>query len=195
VLLFALVVAALTAGDVVEVFLVLGTLHAPATLFGVISTLWMAGVLIGTALISRIELGEIRSAAAMVLLLGGTCVILVLGGVVPAIGWMLPLWLIGGVTNGGENVLAAVLVSRRAPAARRGRAFAAFGAVMNAATAIGYAIGGLLMAATGSARTVMIGMGTLGTVICVARGLPLLIAAGRVRNPAEVPLPSPAGLG
>jgi MFS family permease len=120
-----------------------------------------------------------------VLLLGSTCLILVLAGSVPAVGWLLPLWLIGGLGNGGQNVLANVLVIRRAPAARRGRASASFGGVMNAATAIGYGAGGLLMALTGSPRAVMIGTGVVGAAICAILGAPLLRAAWRARSSAS----------
>jgi len=183
VLLFAMVIAALTAGDVVAVFLVLGTLHASTTLYGIISTLWMAGMLVGSALTARARPDDGRSAAVMVLLLGTTCTTLVLAGVVPAAGWLLPLWVLGGLTNGGENVLSAMLIGRRAPAARRGHAFAIFGGAMNAATAIGFSIGGLLMAATGDARAIMIGTGALGAAICLAVGWPQLRAARKARPP------------
>jgi MFS family permease len=210
VLLFALVIAALTVSDVVEVFLVLGPLHSTATAFGVISTLWVVGLLVGSALTRRIELGDFGFARLLVLLLAGTCLVQVLGGSVPAVGWMLPLWLFGGLTNGGENVLAGVLVVRRSPEARRGRASATFSGVMNAATTAGYGAGGLLMAATGSARAVMIGAGTLGLAVCLLLGLPILLAARREREgeraggriseqsigpAAGGPLPSVAGHG
>lgn len=176
VLLFGLVIAALTAVDVVEVFLVLGTLQASTTLYGVIGTLWMVGMLAGSALTARARPGDSRSAAAMVLLLGGTCAIAMVAGTVPAAAWLLPLWVLGGLTNGGENVLAGVLIGRRAPAARRGHAYAIFGGVMNAATALGFAAGGLLMALTGNPRAIMIGTGALGAAICLAVGWPLLRA-------------------
>jgi MFS family permease len=174
VLLFALVVAALTAGDVVEVFLVLGTLHATPAVYGVIGALWMAGMLIGSALTARLRPGDRQSAAVMVLLLATTCLVLLVAGTVPAAGWLLPLWVLGGLCNGGQNVIAGVLIGRRAPAGRRGRAFATFGGLMNAATAVGFAAGGLLMAVTGDARAVMIGTGVTGAVLCLTVGGPLL---------------------
>ena len=185
VLLFGLVVAALTAGDVVEVFLVLGTLHASTTLYGIIGALWMAGMLAGSALTARARPGDGRSAAAMVLLLCGTCTVLMVAGTVPAAGWLLPLWVLGGLANGGENVLAGVLIGRRAPAARRGHAFAIFGGVMNAATAVGFAIGGLLMAGTDDPRAIMIGTGAVGAAICLFIGWPLIRAARRTGERAE----------
>jgi len=190
VLLFALVIAALTAGDVVLVFLVLGALHASTTLYGIIGTLWMAGMFAGSALTARARPDDGRSAAAMVLLLGTTCATLVLAGVVPAAAWLLPLWLLGGLTNGGENVLSAVLLGRRAPAARRGHAFAIFGGLMNAATAIGFAAGGLLMAGTGDARAILIGTGALGAAICLTVGGHQLRATRKARRP-EPPATDP----
>jgi MFS family permease len=169
----------------VEVFLILGTLHASTTLYGIIGTLWMAGMLAGSALTARARPGDGQSAAAMVLLLGGTCAIIMVAGTVPAAGWLLPLWVLGGLTNGGENVLAGVLIGRRAPAARRGHAYAIFGGVMNAATALGFAAGGLLMTLTGNPRAVLIGTGALGAAICLAAGWPVLRAARLNRRAAD----------
>ena len=179
VLLFALVVGVLTAADVVEVYLVLGTLQSTATFYGVIGTVWMAGMLAGPPLIARFQPRDRTAAALMVLLLGTTCVVLFAAGLVPAAVWLLPLWLVGGLCNGGENVLAGLLIGRRAPAAVRGRAFATFGGLMNAATAVGFVGGGLLMTVTGNARAIMVGAGVLGLLLCLAVGAPWrLLKAG-----------------
>jgi MFS family permease len=87
-----------------------------------------------------------------------------------------------------------VLIGRRAPAARRGHAFAIFGGVMNAATAIGFSIGGLLMAVTGDTRAIMTGTGALGVAICLAVGWPQLRAARKARPPEPVAaIPAPDG--
>ena len=197
VVLFAFVIAALTAGDVVEVFFVLGTLHASTTLYGLLGALWLTGMLAGSALTARARPGDRATAVSLVLLLGGTCLILLVAGTVPAVGWLLPLWVVGGLTNGGENVLAGVLIGRRAPAARRGRAFATFSGLMSAATALGFALGGLLMGATGDARAILVGTGALGAIICLVAGLPVLRArpgnaAESARSTPETPATQPS---
>jgi MFS family permease len=194
VLLFATVIGVVTVADVVEVFLVLDTLHSSAGVYGVTTSLWIVGSLLGTAVISRRRLGDVKAAADMVLVLAGMCLVQILAGAVPAAGWLLPLWLIGGVCNGGLNILANVLVIRRAPAARRGRAVASFVGTINAATAIGYGAGGLLMTLTGSPRAIMIGTGLAGAVVCAVLGTPLLRTARPSTGPgADEPLPSAAG--
>lgn len=195
VVLFAVVIGIVTAADVVEVFLVLDSLHSTATVYGVISTLWIVGSLIASAVVGRVRLGDPRSAAATVLALGGICLVALLAGAVPAAGWLLPLWLLGGLANGVLNVLVGVLVIRRAPAARRGRAGAALGGTLNAATTIGYGAGGLLMSLTGSPRAVMAGAGLAGAVVCGIVGTPLLRAVRSTGRAADGPLPSVAGRG
>jgi hypothetical protein len=57
---------------------------------------------------------------------------------------------------------------------------------MNAATALGFAAGGLLMALTGNPRAIMIGTGALGAAICLAVGWPLLRATRFNERAADV---------
>ena len=83
------------------------------------------------------------------LLLGSlavTCLGVALIATVPAVGWLAPVSVLGGLGNGGVNVAAAVLLGRRVPAAMRGRAFAVFGAVANGANVTGLLLGGVLLA-------------------------------------------------
>ncbi len=82
------------------------------------------------------------------LLLGSltlTCLGVALMATVPAVGWLAPVSVLGGLGNGGVNVAAAVLLGRRVPAAMRGRAFAVFGAVANGANVAGLLLGGVLL--------------------------------------------------
>jgi MFS family permease len=130
-----------------------------------------------------------------VLALGGICLVALLAGMVPAVGWLLPLWLLGGLANGVLNVLVGVLVIRRAPQARRGRAGAALGGTLNAATTVGYGAGGLLMTLTGDPRAIMMGAGLAGAVVCAIIGTPLLTAVRSTGRAAGGPLPSAAGRG
>jgi MFS family permease len=57
---------------------------------------------------------------------------------------LVPLNLIGGLFNAGENATLAIAVARRVPEAFRGRANAAVGGRVNAAQLIGFLLGGVL---------------------------------------------------
>jgi MFS family permease len=119
-----------------------------------------------------------------VLLLGSlavTCLGVALMAAVPAVGWLAPVNVLGGLGNGGVNVSAAVLLARRAPAALRGRAFAMFGAVANAATVVGFVLGGVLLALI-SARLTIAAAGLGGLLVTAAFTLPVLRATARERG-------------
>ena len=137
-ILFAAVVGAISAIDVVEVFFIRQTLHSSTTMFGLITAMWLVGVLIGAAFFGRRNPDDARLARWMLGLLTGTVVVVGLAGTVPGALWLLPLWIIGGVTNGGENVGLGVLLGRRVPSAMRGHANAVVMGTMNAAIALGY---------------------------------------------------------
>jgi MFS family permease len=119
-----------------------------------------------------------------VLLLGSlavTCLGVALMAAVPAVGWLAPVNVLGGLGNGGVNVSAAVLLARRAPAALRGRVFAIFGAVANAATVVGFVLGGVLLALI-SARVTIAAAGLGGLLVTAAFTLPVLRATARERG-------------
>ena len=59
---------------------------------------------------------------------------------------LVPLWLIGGAANGGDNVFTNVLTARRVPEALRARAYAVIGAAVQGGSMAGYLIGGALLA-------------------------------------------------
>jgi MFS family permease len=58
---------------------------------------------------------------------------------------LVPLWLLGGVCNGGLNVSMNVAMAARVPAFARGRAFASMGSAVQGAGIIGFLVGGPLV--------------------------------------------------
>ncbi len=176
--LLAAVIAALIAVNVVDVFYVRQTLHASSTFYGVITATWVLGMVIGTALISRMKPDDARNARFMLVLLGGTGATVLAMGFVPQAGWLVPLEIIGGIMNGGENVIAGTLIGRRAPSAHRGHAFSLFGGLMNGAMTVGLIAGGLLLSIA-SPREVVIGAGAAGLVALLPFAGPVLRAAAR----------------
>jgi MFS family permease len=148
VVMVAATVAAIAAINVVEVFFVRDTLHASVTLYGVLGASWIAGVLIGSWLFTpqASRAGDDGALVRwMLVVLGGCCVAILAGAAVPAAGWMVPLWIIGGVFNGGINVFSQLLLVRRAPDAVRGRAYATFAGAVQGGNMFGYMAGGVLL--------------------------------------------------
>lgn len=188
VVLVGAVIAAVSAINVVEVFFVRGVLHASATVFGLLSALWTAAMMGGAAVMSRGKFTDPGLGRAILGLLAVLCVITVGLAGVPAIGWLVPGYVIGGIANGGMNVIAGVLVARRVPAVAHGRAFALFGAVANGANAVGFLLGGVLLGVL-PVRAAIAGPGLTGLVVTLVFGVPLLRATARERA-ATVP---PAG--
>jgi MFS family permease len=113
---------------------------------------------------------------------------------VPAVGWLAPVSVVGGVGNGGVNVAAAVLLGRRVPAAMRGRAFAVFGAVVNGANVAGLLLGGVLLAVV-PVRAIIAAAGLGGLAATAALALPVLRATAREQAGARKPDHEPEGAG
>lgn len=186
VLLFAAVVGAVTAVNVAEVFLVRGTLHASAAMYGIVSATWMGGMFVGSVSAARMRPDDGRSARIMLALLGAVCLIPAAAALVGSVVWLLPLWFVGGILNGGQNTISGVLVGRRAPAAVRGRAYAAFGGTMSTAMTAGMALGGVLLSFAGP-RAIFGWTGVAGLAVTFAFAGPLL-AATRRGHPTATPV-------
>jgi len=161
---FGAVIAAMTAVNVAELFFVRETLGASAAVYGLVTAGWTAGTLIGAWPWGRVRGTDRRLVIIQLsLLLGISSVVLASAGVRAAL-WLLPLYLIGGALNAGLNVLAGVVVARRAPAAVRGHVFGVFAGVSNGANMVGYLAGGLLLPVF-APRTIMAGTGIAGVAV------------------------------
>ncbi len=138
----------ISAVNVVVVFFIRGTLGASPTVYGLVEASWTAGVLVGSWLLSRTARRASDDGALvrrLLVMLAGTAVVIFAAAAVPGVIWLLPLWIIGGVLNGGENVASNVVIGRRVAAEARGRAFAAYTGTVQGAFVIGYLAGGLFL--------------------------------------------------
>lgn len=180
------VVAAVSAINVAEVFFVRATLHASATAYGLLGAVWIGTMAIGSWGAARLSRTDRSTAVLLMVLFLVTSGVIATLAAVPSVGWIVPLFAIGGITNGGENAAAGTLLGRRAPAARRGHAAAVFGAVANGANAVGFLAAGPLLGVIGP-RQVIAGSGILGLVISVACLGPVLRAARRSTTGPAVP--------
>ena len=180
----AAVVAGVGAINVIEVFFIRETLGASTTMFGLISATWTAGMLAGALLFGRLGRRWTHSGRLVrlcLVLAGATCAVVLAGAAVWHALVLVPLWLLGGVCNGGINVFTSVVMAERVPAAARGRAFAAMGAAIQGAGMVGYVVGGPLVDHF-APRPLVAAAGIAG-LAAVAVCLPVVHRAGREIGP------------
>ncbi len=188
IVLVGVVVAAINATNVAEVFFIRETLGASTTTYGLVSSVLTLSLLVGAILTGRLKLSDPGLAYLMAGLLAMMGATILAAATVPSVAWLLPLWIICGLANGGINVVVGVLVARRTSARLRGRVSATLGAVVNGANTIGYFAGGALLAVIPSRQ--VIGWTGVAGLVAVGACLPVLARAAR-REPvagAEAPV-------
>jgi MFS family permease len=144
----AAVVGGVGAINVIEIFFIRDTLNASTTVFGLVNGAWTAGCMIGAPLFARLARTRddpVRLVQGVLLLLAGTCAPVVAGAAAWSALLLIPLWLAGGVCNGGLTVFTNVVMGRRVPPEARGRAFAVLGAAVQGAGMAGLLLGGVLV--------------------------------------------------
>ncbi|MCG5444873.1 MFS transporter [Micromonospora sp. NIE79] len=186
----AVVIAAIGGINVIEVFFIRETLGGSATTYGLVSAAWMAGMLPGTWLAVRLarRLDDDGALVRGVLATLAVCSLMVLlAASVPAAGVLVPLWLVGGAANGGENVFANLLTARRVPEAMRARAYASYGAAVQGGSMAGFLIGGALLAVV-PPRPLIAGAGVVGLLVVLAF-VPVVTRAVRLSSNAGLATP------
>ncbi|WP_410819899.1 MFS transporter [Micromonospora sp. 050-3] len=186
----AVVIAAIGGINVIEVFFIRETLGGSATTYGLVSAAWMAGMLPGTWLAVRLarRLDDDGALVRGVLATLAVCSLMVLlAATVPAAGVLVPLWLVGGAANGGENVFANLLTARRVPEAMRARAYASYGAAVQGGSMAGFLIGGALLAVV-PPRPLIAGAGVVGLLVVLVF-VPVVTRAVRLSSHAGLATP------
>ncbi|MBF5032325.1 MFS transporter [Micromonospora sp. ANENR4] len=166
----AAVIGAVGAVNVIEVFFIRETLGSSTTVYGLVTGSWTLGIVLGAWLFARVARRLADDGALLgagLVLLGGCCLAVLVSAAVPSAWLLVPIWLAGGVANGGNNVFDQLLLARRVPEASRGRAFAVFGAAAQGAAMGGYLVGGLLLEVAGP-RVLIAGCGAAGLLVVVA---------------------------
>jgi len=153
--------------NVVEVFLIRGSLAASATVFGLLAGLFAAALVAGA-----LAAGKGTADGARALRAGGAALVvalaLVCGGLAPTV-WAFALaWAVLGIANGALNADVSTLVLKRAPGSFRGRILARVNAMVRSAEIGALAIGGAAGSLLGPRATFVAG-GALMAV--VAAGL------------------------
>jgi MFS family permease len=169
-------ILAVNVEHVAGVFFVRGTLGGSASAFGLLEAVWAATMLLGGWLGALRTPHDTTLGRRFVFLTATTAAAIALAGLMPAVGWLFPLWALGGTTNGLENSALGVLASRRVPAAVRGRMFARVGAVVNAANIVGYLLGGVLVDRFAPGLVITAG-GVVGLLVVLGFAVPMWRAA------------------
>jgi MFS family permease len=166
--------------NVVEVFLVRGTLGAGSTAFGLIAAALAAGIAVGALLAGRRVSEPVRAlrTALAALILGVT---LALAGLAPALWIFAVAWTLLGVSNGFVNVDASTLLLSRTPERRRGRVLATVNGMVRSSSLVALLIGGLAGTLLGPRETFVAGGSAMALV---ALGLALRLRPQLTRTPS-----------
>ncbi|HWB36408.1 MAG TPA: MFS transporter, partial [Rugosimonospora sp.] len=144
----------------------------------------MAAAMAGAWALARVKLADAGTAAAMFGSITALCLVAAGIAVVPTLGWLIPVMVLGGALNGVLNTAVGVLLGSRVPAAARGRAYALLGALVNGASAAGLLLGGVLLGVL-AVRTTLAVAGLGGFAVALVLAGPTLRAIARERAAAR----------
>jgi hypothetical protein len=176
----------MTAVWTAEVFFAKDVLHAGDVGYGLMTTAWTVGMVLGaTALAPRVPAAAAAGAALAAIAAQGLGI--ALPAAWPVLAFTLLAFAAGGVAHGTKNVLLRTLIHRRTPEHLHGRAFAAYNALRNTAELSALAAGGVLVTVAGPRLTLAVAGGGSAAIALAA-------LARRGRRPAAAePLTAPAG--
>ncbi|GAA1661680.1 hypothetical protein GCM10009830_03560 [Glycomyces endophyticus] len=175
------VIAAMCAVNVLSVFLVREVYDATESMYGLIKACWTLGMVggawIAAAVIRRLD-RDVQLAWMLMACLAGVG-LMCFGQGLPlfSVLLMVPLNLIGGIFNAGENSALGIALARRVPEAFRGRANAAVNGRVNAAQLIGFLLGGAISTVM-DVQTAFLAVGVVSIAIVLAC-LPVIRRAAR----------------
>jgi MFS family permease len=174
------------ADNVAEVFFAKDVLRAGDTGYGVLITTWTIGMVIGSTAAGRF-LKPSRLAPAVVVLpiVGGGAVVLAAAAAIYPLA--VAMFLVGGFANGVELVGMRSLLHQRVPDRLRGRAFAAYYGVVQAAQILAMGASGGLVELAGPRMTMVIA--GLGTAAVGLAGTYLYVRIPAVERRAREPTP------
>lgn len=183
IILLAVLILALGAINVGEVFLVIDELGASKFIYGIVAMLFAAGSIAGALLTAAIKLDSKYHARMLVIAIG------VLTLTVIAFSFANHWWqamvgsFVAGLGNAALNAYAVGIVIARAPEAARGRVMAAFGAIITTGSVVSTAASGGLIAEFGVRNVLLVG-GLMAAVIFVVLS-PAVLREGRAHRTAQ----------
>src|SRR5262245_12839475 len=175
--------------NVVEVFLLRGTLGAGNVTFGLVAAALAAGIVVGSVFAGRAAPDGVRAVrtcvAALVLALT-----LGLAGLAPSIWVFAAAWAFLGVSNGVANVDASTLLLGRTPDFCRGRVLATANAMVRGSSLVAMALGGIAGTLLGPRETFVVAGGLMAVVaVVVLVRVTRTLSAGSVRPVATASAP------
>jgi MFS family permease len=149
--------------------------------FGIVLTAWTVGMLIGSNVVGRrIPLTALATATMVGVTVQGLGKFLTPFWLV--LGFMIAMYLVGGIGHGLKNVTSRTLIHTRIAPERHGRAFAAWNGVRNAAELGALAVGGVIVGALGARETLWLA----GGLSALAGLVGLAVLAGRRGRAPEI---------
>src|SRR5262245_53585395 len=163
--------------NVVEVFMVRGTLGASTLAFGLVAAVLAGGIVVGSMVAGRNASDGVRAQRTVVAALA-LAIALALGGLAPGIWLFAALWAIVGVSNGFANVDASTLVLNRTPEFSRGRVLARVNGMVRGSSLGALVLGGVAGTALGPRGTFV----ASGTLMALFAALLLIRIRGVLSN-------------
>ncbi len=175
------------ADNVAEVFFAKDVLGAGDTGYGVLITTWTVGMVVGSTMAGRfLRPSHLAPAVVVLPIVGGGAVVLAAAAAIYPLA--VAMFLVGGFANGVELVGMRSLLHRRVPDRLRGRAFAAYYGVVQAAQILAMGASGGLVELAGPRMTMV--FAGLGTAAVGLAGTYLYVripsSERRAREPARV---------
>jgi MFS family permease len=151
--------------NVALVFFAKDTLEAGDGGYGVLVSVWTAGMVAGIFLVAR-RLSTQALAPGVILADASTGVAVLAAAAWPVFGWAVGLFVVGGAGNGIGNVARRSLIHHRTPDRLHGRVFAANSALLSSGQIAAVALGGIFVEAIGPRVTLLVaGAGTVAVSI------------------------------
>jgi MFS family permease len=175
--------------NVVEVFLLRGTLGASSAAFGLVGAALAAGIVVGSLAVGR-STSDASRALRCAVASGGLALALITAGLAPTITVFAVAWLILGVLNGALNADVNTLLLNRTPEAARGRVLANVNAMARGSALGAMALGGATGTLLGP-RSTFVAAGALGAVVAGA----LVVRIRHVLSGSTPPISEPASSG
>lgn len=152
--------------NVVEVFILRGTLGAGTVVFGLVAAVLAVGVVVGSVFAGRNVSDSVRAVRTAVAALG-LALALGLAGLAPTVWIFAAAWAFVGIGNGVANVDASTLMLSRTPDFCRGRVLATVNAMVRGSSLAAMLLGGLGGTLLGP-RTTFVAAGGLMAAVAVA---------------------------
>ena len=171
--------------NVVEVFLLRGTLGASPAAFGLVAAGLAGGLVVGSLIAGRTASDASRARRAILAALT-LALTIVVAGLAPALWVFAAAWAAVGVSNGIVNVDVGTVLLNRTPDAVRGRVLSRVNALIRGSSLGAMALGGALGTVLGP-RGTFVGAGALMAIVAAALLVRLRSAFARAAAPVASP--------